>query len=117
MRIKKEGLVINPSFFYALPPEFHLWLVVLFSCCCVFLCFRNGGISWLFFVSILDTAALGQSGADAEPGQDEFLQAEPSKDNNGQNQNVFHEIFFPICMMLSDKQYNSEYRSGMPCYL
>ncbi len=68
-------------------------------------------------MSILDTAALGQSGADAKPGQDEFLQAEPDKDNNGQNQNVFHEILFPIRVMLSSKQYNFEYRSGMRCYL
>jgi len=83
----------------------------------VFLCFRNGGISWLFLASILDTAALGQSGADAKPGQDEFLQADPEKDNNGQNQNVFHEIFFPIRVMLSGKQYNFEYRSGIPSYL
>jgi len=106
-----------PLFFLWQPPEFSLWLVVLFSCCCVFLCFRNGGISWLFFVSILDTAALGQSGADAEPGQDEFLQGAPEKNNTCQYQNVFHEILFPICKMLSDKQYDFEYRSGMPCYL
>lgn len=68
-------------------------------------------------MSILDTAALGQSGADAEPGQDEFLQGDPEKNNTCQYQNVFHEIFFPICVMLSSKQYNFEYRSCMPWYL
>jgi hypothetical protein len=68
-------------------------------------------------VSILDTAALGQSGADAQLGQDEFLEPNPEKNNTCQYQNVFHEILFPIRVMLSSKQYNFEYPSGMRCYL
>jgi len=97
--------------------DFPSGLVFTFRRYPAHLLFRGVCVRRLFFASILDTAALGQSGADAELGQDEFLQADPEKDNNGQNQNVFHEILFPICMMLSDKQFNFEYRSGIPSYL
>ncbi len=108
---------MTPLFSMACRQHFLSGLVFALSLYPAPLSFRGVCISWLFLVSILDTAAPGQSGADAEPGQDEFLQADPEKDNNGKNQNVFHEILFPIRVMLSGKQYNFEYRPGMRCYL
>ncbi len=108
---------MTPLFSMPCRQDFPSGLVFTFSRYPAHLLFRGVCVRRLFFASILDTAALGQSGADAKLGQDEFLQGDPEKDNNGQNQNVFHEIFFPIRVKFSGKQYNFEYRSGMRCYL